>query len=194
MQASVLALNRAYAPVHVVSVRRAFTLLYKSLAEVVSVEDGQFQTFNFDGWRELSDAKCALEEFYEWDDWIHTVSFAIQVPRVIRLLDYDRVPQRGQVQPPERFFAGRESLPILRQEIRQQPPQSGSRCPAQPRRAVDLGQHRLRCLKCNVRKGGRTPQEAGMHLFRLPTRPARSPTLAHQLTSRKYSAWRNFLD
>jgi 5-methylcytosine-specific restriction endonuclease McrA len=50
------------------------------------------------------------------------------------------------------------------------------------------------CLKCNVRKGGRTPQEAGMRLYRLPSKPSRSPSLAHQLSSRKYAAWRNFLD
>src|SRR5262245_3473564 len=83
MQASVLALNRTYAPVQVVSVRRAFTLLYKGMAEVVHIEDGQYLTFNFDSWREICELKHALEERSEWDDWIRTVTFVIQVPRVI---------------------------------------------------------------------------------------------------------------
>ena len=48
------------------------------------------------------------------------------------------------------------------------------------------------CLKCNVRKGGRTPQEAGMALQRPPRKPARNPLLAHKLNSQKYESWRNF--
>ena len=195
MQASVLALNRAYAPVHVVAVRRAFTLLYKGLAEVVSVEDGQYQTFDFDRWRELSDAKQAIEELCEWDDWIRTVSFSIQVPRVIRLLDYDRVPRNA-------VKFNRRNV-FLRDENRCQ--YCGKKF-GNSHLSLDHVVPRSRggpstwdnivcaCLKCNVRKGGRTPQEAGMRLFRLPSRPARSPSLAHQLSSRKYSAWRNFLD
>ncbi|MBW3543699.1 MAG: HNH endonuclease, partial [Planctomycetes bacterium] len=50
------------------------------------------------------------------------------------------------------------------------------------------------CLKCNVRKGGRTPWEAGMTLFRQPIRPRRNPVLLHQLRTRKYSSWKSFLD
>ena len=195
MQASVLALNRAYAPVHVVSVRRAFTLLYKGQAEVVSVEDGQYQTFNFDGWRELSDAKHALEEYYEWDDWIHTVTFVIQVPRVIRLLDYDRVP-RNVVK-----FNRRNVF--LRDE---------NRCQYCGKK---FGNHHLSldhvvprsrggpstwdnivcaCLKCNVRKGGRTPWEASMRLIKEPVQPKTSPVLGLKLSNRRYRSWKSFLD
>jgi len=42
LSASVLVLNRLFTAVRVVNVRRAFVLLYKRLAEVVSVEDGAF--------------------------------------------------------------------------------------------------------------------------------------------------------
>jgi len=195
MQASVLVLNRTYAAVHVVNVRRAFTLLYKGHAEVVAIEGGQFQTFDFDGWLEFSNTKYALQEFCEWDDWIRTVSFSIQVPRVIRLLDYDRVP-RNVVK-----FNRRNVF--LRDE---------NRCQYCGKK---FGSHHLSldhviprsrggpstwdnivcaCLKCNVRKGGRTPQEAGMRLFRSPFKPNRSPSLSNQLGSRKYSDWKNFLD
>lgn len=195
MQASVLALNRGYAPVHVVSVRRAFTLLYKGQAEVVHVEDGQYLTFDFHSWREHSELRCAVDGTEEWDDWICTVTFAIQVPRVIRLLDYDRVP-RNVVK-----FNRRNVF--LRDDNRCQ--YCGKKYGTN-HLSLDHVVPRSRggpstwenivcaCLKCNVRKGGRTPQEAGMKLFRLPSKPHRNPSLSHQLTSRKYVAWRNFLD
>jgi len=195
MQASVLALNRTYSPVHVVSVRRAFTLLYKGLAEVVHVENGQYLTFDFDSWRDLSELKHALEECSDWDDWIRTVSFAIQVPRVIRLLDYNHVP-RNVVK-----FNRRNVF--LRDENRCQ--YCGKKFGTN-HLSLDHVIPRSRggpstwenivcaCLRCNVRKGGRTPQEAGMKLYRLPTKPPRNPSLAYQLSSRKYAAWKNFLD
>jgi hypothetical protein len=41
------------------------------------------------------------------------------------------------------------------------------------------------CLKCNVRKGGRTPQEAGMTLRQNPSKPHRNPAFEIQLAKRK---------
>ena len=49
------------------------------------------------------------------------------------------------------------------------------------------------CLKCNVRKGGRTPQEAGMKLLTPPKKPHRNPVFSHQLNQRKYESWRSFV-
>ena len=50
------------------------------------------------------------------------------------------------------------------------------------------------CVRCNVRKGGRTPQEAGMKLIQKPVRPKRSPMLTIKLGNPKYASWKNFLD
>src|SRR2546423_2941722 len=50
------------------------------------------------------------------------------------------------------------------------------------------------CVACNVKKGGRTPREAGMHLIRKPEKPKRSPMLNLKLTNRKYQSWKTFLD
>ena len=53
LEASVLVLNKLFMAVHIISVRRAFCLLCKEVAEVVSQDDGQFATYNFKTWREL---------------------------------------------------------------------------------------------------------------------------------------------
>jgi 5-methylcytosine-specific restriction endonuclease McrA len=50
------------------------------------------------------------------------------------------------------------------------------------------------CVRCNVRKGGRTPAEAGMRLIKAPVRPKTSPSLSLKLAHRKYQSWKMFLD
>src|SRR3954464_1130187 len=54
LDASVLVLNKLFMAVHIISVRRAFCLLCKDQAEVISHEDGQFTSYSFDSWRDLS--------------------------------------------------------------------------------------------------------------------------------------------
>ena len=93
LEASVLVLNKLFMAIHIISVRRAFTLLCKDLAEVVSLEDGQFATYNFATWREVSEYRSRYFR-QEDDDWVRTVSSEIQVPRVIRLLGYEKLPKQ----------------------------------------------------------------------------------------------------
>ena len=89
--ASVLVLNRFYMAVHVVNVRRAFGLLYRELAEVLDIEDGQYANYDFSTWLEMSELRA--EEKGPDDDWVRSVNYEVQVPRVIRLFGYDRVPK-----------------------------------------------------------------------------------------------------
>src|SRR6266540_1474270 len=92
LDASVLVLNKMFMAVHVINVRRAFILLCKELAEVVAMEDGQFATYNFSSWREVSEFR-AKEFRQEDDDWVRTSNSEIQVPRVIRLTSYEKLPK-----------------------------------------------------------------------------------------------------
>src|SRR5437763_9115303 len=93
LDASVLVLNKLFMAIHVISVRRAFCLLFKDLAEVVSLEDGQFATYDFASWREVSEYRSRHFR-REDDDWVRTISSEIQVPRVILLVGYDRLPRQ----------------------------------------------------------------------------------------------------
>src|SRR5215831_18678159 len=93
LDASVLVLNKLFMAIHIISVRRAFCLLCKDLAEVVNLEDGQFATYNFQTWREVSEFRARLFR-QEDDDWVRTPTSEIQVPRVIRLLGYEKLPRQ----------------------------------------------------------------------------------------------------
>jgi 5-methylcytosine-specific restriction endonuclease McrA len=195
MQSSVLVLNRLYMAIQVMSVRRAFCLLCKDLAEVVNVENGTYVSYDFQSWREVSEWKASIEGRKEHDDWIRAVNFEIQVPRVIRLLRYDQFPKNV-------IKFNRRNI-FLRDENRCQ--YCGHRFPTQqlsldhvvPRSQGGLTNWEnivCACLRCNVRKGGRTPHEAHMRLKRRPVKPRRSPMLSHQLTCVKYESWKQFLD
>jgi 5-methylcytosine-specific restriction endonuclease McrA len=193
LSASVLVLNRFYMAVHVVSVRRAFTLLFRELAEVVHVEQGQYANYNFESWREISELKAKFKEPHE--DWVKAVNFEIQVPRVIRLLFYDRLPKQAVRFNRRNIFA--------RDANRCQ--YCGKRFPTSelsldhvlPRsRGGETSWENIvcSCVKCNVRKGGRTPHEAHMQLIRQPICPKRSPMLSLKLGNPKYESWKSFLD
>lgn len=194
MQASVLALNRFFVPVHVFSAPRVFCLLCKGLAEVVHVDDGKYLTLDFEEWREQSQLKLEFSLREPHEDWIQAVNFEIEVPRVIRLVKYERVP-RNTVK------FNRKNV-FLRDEHRCQ--YCGRRFSIQ-RLSLDHVMPRSRggpdtwenvvcaCLSCNVRKGGMTPHEAGMRLLSTPVKPKRSPLIARQLMLKKYAAWRAFI-
>jgi 5-methylcytosine-specific restriction endonuclease McrA len=188
-----LVLNRSYLAVHVVNVRRAFALLFRDLAEVIHIEDGQYANYNFESWREISELRASFKE--PDDDWIRAVNFEIQVPRVIRLLFYERLPKQTIRFNRRNIFA-----------------RDGNHCQYCGKRfpthelSLDHVVPRSRggettwenivcaCLRCNVKKGGRTPQEANMRLVRPPHKPKRSPQLTVKLGNPKYQSWKSFLD
>jgi 5-methylcytosine-specific restriction endonuclease McrA len=194
LDASVLVLNKLFMAVHVISVRRAFVLLCKELAEVVTLEDGQFMTYDFESWREVSEFR-ALNFREEDDDWVRTATSQIQVPRVIRLVDYDKMP-RQTVKFNRRNIFARDN---------NQCQYCGRRFPT-TELSLDHVTPRSQgggnswenivcaCVDCNVRKGGRTPKQAHMTLIRKPEKPKRSPLLNLKLTHRKYQSWKTFLD
>jgi 5-methylcytosine-specific restriction endonuclease McrA len=193
LSASVLVLNRFYMAVHVVSVRRAFTLLFRELAEVVHLEQGQYANYNFDSWREISELRANFKEPHE--DWIKSVNFEIQVPRVIRLLVYDRLPKQAIRFNRRNIFA--RDLNRCQYCGRRFPTSELSLDHVVPRsRNGETSWENIvcSCVKCNVKKGGRTPQEAHMQLIRQPVKPKRSPLLSIKLGNPKYESWKSFLD
>lgn len=194
IHANVLALNRHFCPVHVLSVRRAFCLVYKGLAEIISVEQDTYQSYDFDAWLEASVLRLSLGMLDDDHDWVQSVNFEIQVPRVVRLLRYERIPRNS-------VKFNRRNI-FLRDEYVCQ--YCGRRHSAH-RLSLDHVMPKSRggpttwenivccCLDCNVRKGGRTPHEAGMKLMKAPRKPARNPVLFQHLHSQKYASWRPFL-
>ncbi|HEU5116489.1 MAG TPA: HNH endonuclease [Isosphaeraceae bacterium] len=193
LESSVLLLNKLYMPVRVISARRAFCLLAKDLAEVITLDDGAYRAYDFDEWRARSSVEIVRRG--PDDDYVRTVRSFIEVPRIIRLLGYDRLPRQRVKFNRRNVFARDEN-----------------RCQYCGRRLTS-GQLSLdhitprsqggpstwenivcACLPCNHRKGPRTPPEAGMPLLKDPVRPQTNPSLRRKLATRKYKTWKVFLE
>jgi 5-methylcytosine-specific restriction endonuclease McrA len=192
LSSSVLVLNRHYMAVHVINVRRAFALLVRDLAEVIHVEDGQYANYDFESWREISELRAQFREPNE--DWLRSVNFEVQVPRVIRLLFYDRVPNQNVRFNRRNLFArDNNSCQYCGKRFSTSDLSLDHVVPRS--RGGDTSWENIvcACIQCNVRKGGRTPQEAHMALIRKPTKPKRSPLVTLKLGNPKYESWKSFL-
>jgi 5-methylcytosine-specific restriction endonuclease McrA len=194
LDASVLVLNKLFMAIHIISVRRAFCLLAKDLAEVVSLEEGQFTTYDFSTWREVSEFRSKNFR-QEDDDWVRTVSTEIQVPRVIRLTGYDRLPKQTVKFNRRNIFArDNNQCQYCGKKFPTSELSLDHVVPRAQNGASTWENIVCACVNCNVKKGGRTPVEANMRLIRKPEKPKRSPILNLKLTNRKYQSWKSFLD
>ena len=163
---SVLLLNASYEPLRVISWQRAVTLLFMGKIEIVE----------------------------EYDHHIHSVSFAIKAPAVVRLLSYIRI---GQKSPPlsrinilarDQFECQYCSQKLTAREATIDHVVPRSR-----------GGHTVwenvvtSCSPCNRRKGSHTPQEARMTLRTKPAHPEWLPVLTMKLNGQLPESWHDFL-
>jgi hypothetical protein len=190
---SVLVLNKHYMAIRIVGARRAFSLLFRDLAEVVSFEQGQYANYNFQSWCEVSRFRHRFEP--DGNDWISTVNFYVAVPRIIRLLFYDRLP-------PTDVKFNRRNI-FARDKNRCQ--YCGKRYPTTelsldhviPRTMGGKSMWEnivCACADCNVKKGGRMPQQAGLVLIRKPVKPRHNPLIHVHLGQERYRSWQQFID
>ncbi len=193
LDARVLVLNKHYMALRIVSVRRAFSLLFREQAEVISCEEGTYYNYDFESWQQISQMRNFFQS--SGHDWISTVEFDIAVPRIIRLLFYDRLPKR-----PVKF--NRRNI-FARDSNKCQ--YCGKRFPTcelsldhvVPRTMGGISSWEnivCACTHCNVKKGGRTPAQAHMKLIKKPVKPNRNPAVHVHLSHKKYSSWKQFLN
>ena len=180
---AVLVLNRNYQPIHITNAKRAFALLYLGVAEAL---DRQFKTFDFESWAQLS---AEMD-----DDVIHTIGRVIRVPRVIVLQMYDRIPKT--------------KVRFSRHNIYMRDGNTCQYCGLElPRMELNLDHVVPRaqggrttwenvvccCIDCNLSKGARTPEQAGLKLLKSPVRPRWTPTFRTNGGRVRYREWLPFL-
>jgi 5-methylcytosine-specific restriction endonuclease McrA len=188
LSAPVLALNRHFAPLRVLDVKRAVGMLFTGAAEVVDTDDAHFQTYDFVSWRELSTLKAEFE--HDQHDWIGMVKGHLAVPRVIRMMHFDR--------------HRRVRVPLSRRNIYLRDGNTCQYCGKKfPTSELSLDHVIPRsrggesswtnlvcaCTNCNSKKAAKTPSEARMHLIRAPRKIA-APA---QLIRVQHESWAHFV-
>ena len=163
----VLLLNITYEPLKIINWKRAITLLCLGKVEVIE----------------------------EYDLEVHSVSFTLRLPSVVRLLKLIKKP--------------RSPIKFSRQNIyardRYKCQYCGIRYPSEEL-TYDHVHPKSRggktawenivtcCVDCNRKKGGRTPAEASMRLIRKPARPSWVPALRITIGFHNVpETWRDYL-
>ncbi|MBI5380257.1 MAG: HNH endonuclease [Nitrospirae bacterium] len=163
-----LLLNATYEPLRIIPWQKAITLLCQGKVEVVAVYDRE----------------------------IHGVSVTFRLPSVLRLLRFIRVRSHHGVKFSRANIFARD----------------GHRCQYCGRRhsLEDLTFDHVipiakgggkswenivtACMECNRRKGGRTPEDAGLRLVRKPDRPRWRPVVTITLGIKQTpESWRDYL-
>jgi len=193
LDSNVLVLNKFYMAVNITTARRAFALLYKERAEVVSMRQDRMENFDFHSWKELSQFKDRFDE--EAAEFVRTVSFEIGVPRIIRLLVYDKLPLKMVKLNRKNLFArDRKRCQYCGRKFSTTDLSLDHIVPRSRGGKTAWENIVTCCPDCNVKKGGRLPWEAGMRLVRKPNKPSRSPLIRLKVRSQRYKSWKEFLD
>jgi 5-methylcytosine-specific restriction endonuclease McrA len=163
-----LLLNSTYEPLKVITWQRAVTLLWLGKVEVI-------RTYDRD---------------------VRSVTFRIRMPAVVRLLRFIRR-KRPQISFSRRNLFARDNNACQYCGGRRETSELtyDHVIPRSLGGKTDWANIVTCCIDCNRRKGGRTPEQAGMRLLRHPRRPDRLPgvlTVTINMSSAP-DAWRDFL-
>lgn len=166
---SVLVLNRSWTPIAISTVKRGFSLVFQNHAHIVHPDTYELHTF--ESW--LVDNSLGSGDDVPSDQcWLRTANLLIRVPEVIVLGRYNGIPRR------ELAFNRRN---IYRRDTFQC--QYCGQRPGLKLLSIDHVQPTSRggqtswencvvaCVRCNTRKGNRSPAEAGMPLLTEPAKP-----------------------
>lgn len=164
MMSHALVLNRNFLAVHIAHWSKALSMVYQGHAEVV---DEDLATYDFESWTELS---ALLAEHPA--GFVRTPTLRIAVPEVIRLTRYDRLPQREVVFTRRNLYEHyRYRCCYCGRTFRTQELNLDHVIPRSKGGASDWSNVVTACIACNTRKGDRLPDEAGMRLLAVPSKP-----------------------
>ncbi len=171
-------------------------MLCKESAEVVSIDDGQYNSYDFTSWVDVSafKAECELPDDDRYES-IKTFSLEIRVPKIIRLVVYDKLPKANIKFNRKNIFArDKNKCQYCGKKV---PTSELSLDHVIPRTQGGTSNWKnivCACTNCNKNKGGRRPEEAGMKLICRPVKPRHCPIIQLKLGSNKYNSWKQFLN
>ncbi len=176
----VLVLNKSYQAVRVTTARQAFSLLYGARARAL---DASYEPHDFAAWSAIEPTEEELA--------VRTPRGRLCVPRILWLCDYNRVP--------------RTPLRLSRRNVFLRDGHACMYCGATGELTIDHVVPRSRggggswenlvacCRACNLAKGHRTPEEAGMTLRCAPVRPTWTVVVQLANVDEHLPIWEPFL-
>lgn len=167
---SILVLNKTWTPIATTTIKRGFSLVFQDHARIVDPES--YDLHDFERWLGVAALPAGAPTPQE-QRWLRTASLQIRVPEVIVLNKFNGVPRR--------------ELTFSRRNIYRRDNFQCQYCLNRPGlkhlsidHVIPLSRGGrtswdncvVACVRCNTRKGDRTPEEARMPLPRRPFRPS----------------------
>ena len=163
LKRNVLVLNQNYEPVTLCNVKRAVILVYLGKAEIVEKLDVE----------------------------LHSVNSSMAFPSVVRLIVFIRKPRNNVILNRKNIikrdyhtcqYCGKKNLPLTVDHII--PKQLGG---------GDTWTNLIcACIKCNNKKGNRTPEQANMKLLKNPKKPSHLFFIQF-LVEKPHQSWKPYL-
>jgi len=192
---NVLVLNSSYVPIYVTSIKRAFKLLFKDKAEVISVKDGKYLNYNFSSWEEVSLYQKAIWDKYGKYEYFQHNDNVLGIPKIIRLITYNKIPVKVKLTRRNIILRDNHTCqycnkkkPLSQLNIDHVIPKSKGGKNTWDNLVCS-------CIKCNSNKRDRTPKQAGMKLLRKPKKPniyLMFKRYAEIFYNDNYEEWRSF--
>lgn len=183
----VLVLNRLWQPVNICGARRAFSLLFKDAAQVVFRDDGIFATYGFNDWQGIEWGDCG-------GDFVSSVSLRIRVPEIILLARYDELPLKDvKLTRKNVYLRDKNSCQYCGVTFRERDLNLDHVIPRRLGGGTIWTNIVCSCIPCNLRKGEKTPEAAGIKLVRTPKKPHWSPFNRIAFRKGEHSVWEHFL-
>ncbi len=167
LETRVLIMNRSWVPVAISPLKRALALLFKDHAQIVDTES--YELFSWEAW--LAERSFPLTQACH-KTYIKTVHLQIEIPKVITLATYNRIPTR--------------KLSFSKNQLFRRDQNACQYCGVKPGvrgLTIDHVLPRSRggktswqncvasCARCNTKKGNKTPEEAHLKLLNPPYQP-----------------------
>lgn len=189
----VLVLNRSWVAIHVSTVKRALSLLYQDLARAVHPVD--YSLYDFDDWCELSERAGEIAPELANGRYIHTPTMRIRVPEVILLNGFNGFVRREVRFSRRNIFERDRNTCQYCGRAFPKPDLTIDHVIPSSRGGTDTWENLvLACVKCNVKKANRTPDEARMPLVRKPVKPNWLPRFGTRAPASELTSWQRFVD
>lgn len=163
----VLLLNITYEPLKIINWQRAITMLCLGKVEVIE----------------------------EYDRDIHSVTFTVKLPSVVRLLKMVKRHKRPVKFSRQNIYArDRYRCQYCGERYATEELTYDHVLPKSRGGKTEWENIVTCCIDCNRKKGGRTPSEAGMTLVRKPSRPTWVPALKITIAFHRVpESWRDYI-
>ncbi len=165
---STLLLNASFEPLKIISWQRAITLLFAGKVEVIE----------------------------EYSREIHSVTFSIKLPSILRLLKYVRVKKNKIVKFSRANIYARDKFtcPYCGSSFRSEELTFDHVIPVSRGGTKSWENIVTACIDCNRRKGGQIPEQAGMRLVQKAVEPKWVPSISLTLVFKNApESWRDYL-